>query len=238
MHLRCDEGPLADKRVRQAIALSLNRPGLVHGLFQGRAKLGNDSPFAPIYPSTDPTVPQRERDISRARALMQAAGRGEGFDITLTTERMQEIPDLAVLVQNACAEIGIRVDLRIEDGGTYYGAAQFGRSDWLDSPMGITDYGHRSVPNVDLAAPYLSNGAWNAAHFRNPEYDKLVADYVAATDLGIQRSVAGKIQRLLLEETPVIIPYFYDYIAATGPTVTGVAVSGMSQIFLQDAALS
>jgi peptide/nickel transport system substrate-binding protein len=51
LHLRCDEGPLADKRVRQAIALTIDRPGLIHGLFQGRAKLGNDSPFAPIYPS-------------------------------------------------------------------------------------------------------------------------------------------------------------------------------------------
>ena len=238
LHLRCDEGPLADKRVRQAIGLSLDRPGLVHGLFQGRARLGNDSPFAPIYPSTDPAVPQRARDIPRARALMAAAGHGGGFETTLTTERVQEIPDLAVLVQNACADIGIRVNLRIEDPGTYYGDAQFGRSDWLDSPMGITDYGHRGVPNVDLVAPYLSNGAWNAAHFKNAEYDRLVASYVAATDLALQRDIAGNIQTLLLDETPIIIPYFYDYIAATGPTVTGVAVSGMSQIFLQDAALS
>jgi peptide/nickel transport system substrate-binding protein len=200
--------------------------------------LGNDSPFAPIYASTDPTIPQRAKNIPQARTLMQAAGHEAGFETTLTTERVQEIPDYAVLVQNACAEIGIRVNLRIEDPATYYGAAQFGRSDWLDSPMGITDYGHRGVPNVTLAAPYLSHGAWNAAHFKNADYDKLVADYIAAIDLGTQRGLAGKIQSLLLEETPVIIPYFYDYIAATGPTVTGVAVSAMSQIFLHDAALS
>jgi peptide/nickel transport system substrate-binding protein len=238
MHMRCDEGPMEDARVRQAIALSLNRPGFVHGLFQGRAKLGNDSPFAPIYPSTDPKIPQRAKNIAQARALMQQAGKGEGFEATLTTMRMQEIPDLAVLVQNACAEIGIKLNLRIEDYGTYYGAAQFGRSDWLDSSIGITDYGHRGVPNVTLAAPYLSNGAWNAAHFRNPEYDKLVASYIAAIDLSTQRDIAGKIQKLLLDETPVIIPYFYDYLCATGPTVTGVQVSGLSQIFLADAALA
>jgi len=238
LHLRCDEGPLSDRRVRQAIALSLDRPGLVHGLFQGRARLGNDSPFAPIYASTDPAIPQRTKNIPAARALMQAAGHGAGFETTLTTERVQEIPDLAVLVQNACAQIGIKVNLRIEDPATYYGTAQFGRSDWLDSPMGITDYGHRGVPNVTLAAPYLSHGAWNAAHFRNPDYDRLVAAYNAAIDLAEQRTIAGKIQTLLLEETPIIIPYFYDYIAATGPTVTGVTVSGMSQVFLQDAALA
>ncbi len=238
IHLRCDEGPLADRRVRQAIALSLDRPGLVHGLFQGRARLANDSPFDPLFASTDRSVPQRARDLARARALMREAGHAEGFETTLTTERQQEIPDLAVLVQNACAQIGIRLNLRIEDAGTYYGTAQFGRSDWLDSTMGITDYGHRGVPNVNLAAPYLSQGAWNAAHFRNPDYDRLVAEYIAATDLAAQRVLAGRIQTLLLDETPVIIPYFYDYLCATGPTVTGVAVSGLSQIFLQDAALS
>jgi peptide/nickel transport system substrate-binding protein len=237
LHLRCDDGPMADKRVRQAIALTLNRPGMVHGLFQGRARLGNDSPFAPIYPSTDTAVPQRAKNIAQARALMQAAGKADGFETNLTTERIQEIPDLAVLVQNACAEIGIKINLRIEDGATYYGDAQFGRSDWLDSPMGITDYGHRGVPNVTLAAPYLSNGAWNAAHFRNSEYDRLVAGYIAAVDLTTQRDLAGKIERLLLDETPVIIPYFYDYIAATGPTVKGAMFSAMSQVFLQDASL-
>ena len=238
LHLRCDEGPTADPRVRQAIALTLDRPGIVHGLFQGRSALGNDSPFAPVYASTDKAVPQRAKNLEQARALMQAAGHANGFETVLTTERVQEIPEFAVLVQNACAQIGIKVELRIEDPGAYYGAAQFGRSDWLDSPMGITDYGHRGVPNVTLAAPYLSHGAWNAAHFRNPDYDRLVASYIAATDLASQRETAGKIQTLLLEETPVIIAYFYDYLCATGPTVTGVEVSGLTQIFLQNAALS
>ena len=238
LHLRCTHGPLADRRVRQAIALTLDRPGLVHGLFGDRAQLGNDSPFAPIYTATDPAIPQRAKDLPKARALMQAAGHGDGFSVTLATYHMQEMPDLAVLVQNACAEIGIRVDLRVEDVGTYYGAAQFGRSDWLDSEMGITDYGHRGVPNVNLAAPLLANGAWNAAHFRNTEYDRLVAAYVASIDLAAQRAIASRIQSLLLEETPVIIPYFYDYLCATGPTVTGVMANAMSQIFLQDAAVA
>ncbi len=238
LHLRCDEGPTADRRVRQAIALTLDRPGIIHGLFQGRSRLGNDSPFAPIYPSTDQAIPQRAKNLAQARALMQAAGFPDGFETTLTTERVQEIPDYAVLVQNACAEIGVRVELRIEDPGTYYGTAQFGRSDWLDSPMGITDYGHRGVPNVNLAAPFLSHGTWNAARFHNAEYDRLVASYVAATDLSEQRATGGKIQTLLLEETPVIIAYFYDYLCATGPTATGVEVSGITQIWLQSAALS
>ena len=88
------------------------------------------------------------------------------------------------------------------------------------------------MPNTLLGAPLLSAGAWNAAHFRSPEYDKLVADYVATADLGTQRSIAGKIQALLLDETPVIYSYFYNYLAATAADVKGVSVTAIGQVFL------
>jgi peptide/nickel transport system substrate-binding protein len=55
LHMRTDIGPFADKRVRRALALCLNRKNLVTGLLRGRASLGNDSPFAPVSASTDPT---------------------------------------------------------------------------------------------------------------------------------------------------------------------------------------
>jgi len=238
LHMRTDVPKFADKRVRQAIALALDRPGIIAGLFRGLAEPGNDSPFAPVYPSTDKSVPQRKKDIPAARALMAAAGVPNGFEATLTTERVQEIPDYAVLVQNACREIGVKLNLKIETDSAYYGKAQPGQSDWLDSEMGITDYGHRGVPNTLLGAPLLSGGAWNAAHFKNPTYDGLVAQYIATTDLGVQREAAKKIQILLLDQTPVIFAYFYDYLMATAPTVAGVTVTGISQVFLANATIA
>ena len=238
LHMRNDVPKFADKRVRQAIAMALDRPALVAGLFRGLAEPGNDSPFAPVYPSTDKAVPQRKKDIPAARALMAAAGVPNGFEATLTTERLQEIPDYAVLVQNACREIGVKLNLKIETDAAYYGKAQPGQSDWLDSEMGITDYGHRGVPNVLLGAPLLSTGAWNAAHFKSPAYDALVAQYIATTDLGKQREAASKIQTLLLDETPVIFAYFYDYLMATAAGVGGVTVTGIGQVFLADATVA
>ena len=238
VHMKTDAGKFADKRVRQAIALSLDRPGLVAGLFRGNAEIGNDSPIAPVYPSADPSVPQRKKDLDRARALLAEAGVPQGFEATFTTMRVQEMPDFAVLIQNACASIGIKLNLKIEDQAAYYGSAKPGTSDWLDSEMGMTDYGHRGIPNVLLAAPLVSTGSWNAARFKNPTYDKLVADYVAATDLGIQRSAAGKIGNLLLDETPVIFAYFYSHLTATGSKVTGVDKTAISQLFLQNASVA
>jgi peptide/nickel transport system substrate-binding protein len=235
VHMRTDMDPFKDPRVRRAIALSIDREKLVKGLRRGRATLGNDNPFAPVYPSTDTTVPQREKDIAQAKELLAAAGYKAGTKITLTTQRYQEIPDYAQLIQNAVKEIGIDMELNVMDSGAYYGDAVYGKSQWLDSAMGITDYGHRGVPNVYLTAPLKSEGTWNSAHFKNKDYDTLAAGYIAALDLEAQKAEAGKIQKLLLEETPVIWGYFLDYLGATTKGVSGVNLTAMSQIFLDRA---
>ncbi|AZN98071.1 MAG: ABC transporter substrate-binding protein [Mesorhizobium sp.] len=235
VHMRCDSDPFKDPRVRRAIALSIDRDKVVAGLLKGRATLGNDSPFAPVYPSTNTSVPQRKQDIAQAKQLMVAAGAGKGFKVTLTTERYGEIPAYAQLIQNWVKEIGIELDLNILDSGPYYGDAVFGKSNWLDSVMGVTGYGHRGVPNVFLAAPLKSDGTWNAAHFKNKDYDTLADSYIAALDLEAQKAAAGKIQKLLLEETPIIFGYFSDYLTATAKGVTGVQPTAMGQLFLEKA---
>ncbi|MFZ5671464.1 MAG: ABC transporter substrate-binding protein [Pseudomonadota bacterium] len=232
IHMRTDMDPFKDPRVRRAIALSLDRDKLVKGLLRGRAQPGNDSPFAPVYPSTDTSVEQRKQNIAEAKQLLDAAGIKSGTKVPLATQRFQEVPQYAQLVQNAAKEIGVEIELNVMDSGAYYGDAVFGKSTWLDSVMGITDYGHRGVPNVYLSAPLHSEGSWNAAHFKNKEYDTLAAGYIAALDLEAQKAAAGKIQKLLLEETPIIFGYFYDHLSAVRKGVAGVEPTAMSQTFL------
>jgi peptide/nickel transport system substrate-binding protein len=234
IHMRTDSPEFSDKRVRQAMALSLDRDLLVAGLMRGRAKVGNDSPFAPAFPSTDTTVPQRAKDVAKAKELLAAAGK-TGLRAPLIAERYLEIPEYAVLMQNAAREIGVELDLQVQDQATYYGEAVFGKSNWLDATMGITTYGHRGVPNVYLSAPLLSDGTWNSARFKNADYDRLAKAYVAALDLESQRKAARDIQLLLLDETPVIFGYFYDSLTPTAKGVTGVQPTAMSQLFLGSA---
>ena len=235
VHMNTQTGVFADKRVRRALALALDREKLVKGLLHGRGSIGNDSPFAPVFPSTNTSVPQRKRNLSEAKQLLEAAGAGKGFNVTLVTEKYQEIPDYAVVIQNAAKELDIKIDLKVETPAAYYGKAVFGQSDWLDSTIGITDYAHRGVPNVFLSAPLHSNGTWNSAHFANKDYDTLVAQYVAALDLQTQRDVAGKIQNLLLDETPVIFAYFYDFLTPIVKNLKGVRPSAMGNIDLSGA---
>jgi peptide/nickel transport system substrate-binding protein len=237
LHMRTDMEPFTDARVRQAIALSIDRNALVDGLWEGRAEIGNDSPFAPLYPSTDTNVAQREQDLEQARQLLADAGQ-ENFTVQLDTWDGFEIPDLAQLVKNYAAEIGVTINLNITDAGTYYGDGVYGSSTWLDSVMGITDYGHRPVPNVYLTAALAGDpkvGVWNSAHFRNDEYDELVRQYVAALDVESQRGFAGQIQQLLLDETPIIFPYFYNFLSAAKPNLQGAVSAATGQFDLSRA---
>ena len=76
VHMRTDKEPFTDKRVRQALALA-HRPQRRSSTacFKGKAQLGNDSPFAPVFPYTDTSVPQRQQDIEQAKQLLSEAGR-------------------------------------------------------------------------------------------------------------------------------------------------------------------
>ena len=230
VHMRCDTGPFMDKRVRKAMALTLDRKKLVAGLLHGFGELGNDSPFATAYPSSAPSIPQRQQDLAQAKQLLDAAGVGKGFKVNLTTETYLEIPQYAVLLQNFAREVGIAVELKIESQDAYYGKAAFGQSDWLDSEMGITDYGHRGVPNVFLRAPLLSDGPWNSAHFKNKDYDALVDAFGRTADVGGQRDTAAKIETLLLDETPIIFGYFFDYLVPTKKGLTGIPAHSQPSI--------
>lgn len=235
IHMRTDQPPFDSKLVRQALGYAIDRQSLISGLWNGKAQIANDHPIFKMFPSSDPSVAQRPFDVSKAKSLMAQAGRAAGFSVTLYTEQLEEIPDLAALVQAAGKAIGISINLNVTDSGTYYDKY------WLDSPLGITDYGHRGVPNTFLAAPLLGDpklGTWNAAHFDDPDYDALFKQYVKAIDLSAQRAVTGKIEQLLLDQTPLVIPYNYDALTAVKKNLVGVETTGMGHLDLRRAGLT
>jgi len=244
LSMRCDQAPFTDPRVRQAIALTLNRPDIVKALFKGFADLGNDSPFAPVYPSTDTSIAQRAQNVAKAKSLLSAAGHPSGFSTQLIGNDVQEISEYAQIVAQSAKAAGVNISVKMESSSAYYGKATFGNSDWLDATMSLVDYGHRSVPNVFLTAPLQTinaktgAGPWNAAHFANPQYDKLAQKYVSTVDLSTQRQIAGQIQTLLLNETPIIYGYFYNYLSAWAKNVSGVYPTAIGHLFLNKATKS
>jgi peptide/nickel transport system substrate-binding protein len=236
LSMRNDQPPFNDPKVRQAVAYALDRTGMVSALLSGKGSVANDYPFGPRFPSTDTTVPQRSQNINMAKQLLQQAGHSS-INATLFTEQYQEIPQLAQAIQQNAKQAGININLKVETQTAYYGKATYGNSDWLDGQMSLVDYGDRGVPNVYLEAPLTSKGPWNAAHYKNPQYDSLVKQYVAAVDLQSQKGIAGKIQRLLLQDTPYVIPYWVDGLTASTSGVTGLNPTSIAQLYLNTASM-
>ena len=238
LSMRNDQAPFTDPRVRRAIALTLDRAAIVKSLFNGYADIGNDSPFAPVFPSTDTSIAQRAMNIAQAKSLLAAAGHGSGFSTQLLANQQQEIPQYAQIIQQAAKAIGVNINVKVEPSSVYYGKATFGNSDWLDGTMSLVDYGHRSVPNAFLTNPLetinakTGTGSWNAARFNSSQYDKLVAQYVGSADLQSQRTIAGQIETLLLDQTPIVYGYFYNYLSASAKNVHGIYPTAIGHIFL------
>jgi peptide/nickel transport system substrate-binding protein len=241
LHMNVKKAPFNDVRLRQAIALALNRPQIVRGLWGTFAEVGNDSPMWPGYAFTDRTVPQRRQDLARARALLRAAGK-TNLNLTLNCYRAFEMPDYAQRVAQALKQIGINCNVKVFTGAQYFDGVSFGATGklapWLGVDFGIVDYGHRAVPLTYLIAALKSGGVWNAARYSSRTFDKLVADFVAAPSIALQKQRARRIQLHLLRETPVVYSYFYNFIAAASPKVKGYVPDGIAVINLRGVSLA
>src|SRR5579884_3022426 len=123
LSMRNDQPPFTDARVRQAVAYTLDRQGMVSALLDGDGSVANDYPFGPRFPSTDTSVPQRTQNISQAKQLLAAAGHPNGFSVGLDTEVYEEIPQLAQVIKQNAAQAGITINLKIETQSAYYGKA-------------------------------------------------------------------------------------------------------------------
>jgi len=232
MHMRVDEAPFDNVKVRQAIASCLDRPGLVEGLFQGKAELGNDHAFAPIYPPSEKAtneVEQRAQDYDLAKQLLTEAGHEGGLDVELTTERFLEIPQYAQFVQQQCEPAGINVKLNVQDQATYYGTGK--NQPWLVVPFGIVDWGARGSASQTIAPAYLctsvpkpdlsNSGAWNSAYWCNKQFDKLVFQFDQELDEAKRMDIAVQAAQLQHDEVPSVIAYWIKEQRTTRTNVHG-----------------
>ena len=133
----------------------------------------------------------------QAKKLLAQAGYPKGFQVTLTTEKYIEIPQLAQILAASAKKVGIDIKLNIITpeayyGGTYSGGATGrGTTPWLNTPLNITDYGHRAVPNVVASSAFKTGGVWSSSNYANPAFDKAYDAYSAALTLKEQRKYTG-----------------------------------------------
>ena len=232
--MRTDTGAFVDKKVRQAFALTIDRPALVEQLFKGRAELGNDHVIWPGYPYFDDSVAQRTRDVDRAKALLTEAG-VTNLTATLHAGQLQEIPDLGTLLKSQAEAAGITLNVEVESLDTFYGA-QWCPAEPANPPcsgaaeLGIVDYGHRATPDVYLNAALKTNGIWNSSQYSSAAFDAAFTEFQSAVAVDAQKAACTKIETILNDEVPIALPYFYNYLAGNSNKFQGVFSSALGQM--------
>jgi len=237
--MRCDTGQFTDKRVRQAFALTIDRPALIQQLFKGKGIPANDHVIWNFYPYFSDTVTQRAQDIAKAKQLLADAGKSD-LKVTLQYGKLNEIPDLAVLLQSMAAPAGITITPAGGDNNPFYdlqwcppkpadppcsGAAEFG----------IVDYGHRASPDVFLNSAFKTKGAWNSSQYSSPEFDAAFKEFQSAVGVDAQKAACAKIETIMNEDVPAAIPYWYNYLSGNSKKFTGVFTCALGQMFISAA---
>lgn len=242
-------GPFTDARVRRAACMAIDRERIIDTVYQGAATLGNDHVIHPSFPAFDPSLEQRERDVEGAKALLAEAGWGDGFEAPFQVGDIGEVPQIAAIIEQNLAEIGITAPVGVTPNSDFYGEHWCAGATWgaqpdtggpgrpcgASSQIGIVDYGHRPTPDVYFGRALRTDGDWNGANYNSPEFDDLFTEFQRSVDVEARRTVTGKIQRLLHEECPNGVHSFFDYLSGHSTGVHDVHASALGHLELNEA---
>jgi peptide/nickel transport system substrate-binding protein len=150
---------------------------------------------------------------------------------TITTHRTLELPEYAAVVQAAGRAAGMDIDIEVLPDAEYFGG-NYATTPWLNKPATMTEWGARGVPNVYLVAAYLSDGVWNAAHYKNAELDSAGRSFLGAIDVQTQRRYTKTMAGLLLRDTPVITTFHASYVTVGTARVKNYEAEGLTHLRL------
>ena len=221
--IRADRPPGDDIRVRQAFKLATDRASVWERVQLGFGAVGKDSPIGPSFAQyflADVELPPR--DPEAAAALLAEAGYPDGLDMTLHVPNSGSMPDFAQAMAAQWYDAGIRVEIELEEENEYW------VQKWLDVDLGVTWWGDRVAPQIYLDLAYRSDATWNESHWQDERLDELI-DFARSTLDEDARIAAYKdLQRLFLDEGPIIVPYFYASFMVMAGHVSGVELHPFS----------
>ncbi|MGH7318497.1 MAG: ABC transporter substrate-binding protein [Candidatus Rokuibacteriota bacterium] len=203
--------PFSDVRVRRAITHAINKEEIVKGAMFGFGRIlgTNVDPLNPYFVDMSKAVPH---SLEKARQLLQEAGYPSGFEAVLKvppqypyTVRSGEV------IVGQLAKAGVRVRLEQIEWGQ-----------WLDRIFKNADYdmtiiGHAEAWDVDrYARPTY--------YFRydSPRFQEVFRQSETTLDDAKRRALFHDLQKIMVEEAPVVWLYVYPRIVAAKKGVQGI----------------
>ena len=167
--------PLDDRRLRQAVALAVDREALVLGPLEGRAEL-IDQIVAPAVFGYDHTLPAHAHDPAAARRLVEATHHPahHAIELEYMPSKYQAMPAVAERIAADLKAAGMSVVLQPRETIELF--ARVERHEPTMFLMGWTCSGGDAAVtyNYLLRTPAEGYGSYNGGSYSNPELDDLL----------------------------------------------------------------
>jgi len=180
------KNPLADKRVRQAMSLAIDREAIKRNIMRGMSIPAAVMVAPGVNGNTPDIDTPAKADLAKAKALMAEAGYGDGFETQLNCPNNRYVNDeeICQAVLAMWARIGIKGKLAAENMATFIQKVQnFDTSIYLLG-WGVATYDAQytlqSLVRTRAGGP---DGNFNFSRISDPEVDKLVDAMKTETDL-------------------------------------------------------
>ena len=230
----------ADRRVRRALTLGINRKALVDTVFRGHAKLATGPVLSTMW-AFDRSLPQLPYDQAQAAALLAQAGwrdaNGDGilerdgkpfaFDLlypAANTLRRQ----MALLIQADLARLGIKVRPVQVEFTSLISRAEAGDFD-------AVLWAWEEATKIDLTStwstPSPGQGSNNFIGYSNPEVDRLIAVAREEPDYTRAKVLLDRIQEAIVADQPVTFLYEANRLVAINRRIEGADINAAGVFF-------
>ena len=235
--------PFDNPKVRKAFSLAIDRAAITDKLLRG-----GQSPALAFVPSgiadaaanadfrTQGGSLLQDNDVSSARRLLAEAGfpDGKGFPaVSFLFNTSESNKVVAEALQEMWKKnLGVQVMVTNQEWKVYWDSLdkhdfQVARESWSgDYPDPLTF--------LDL---FVSGGSNNAADYRNPQYDKLIAEAQQGLDPAQRMQRLHAAEKILLEDAVIAPVFFQTNPVLLRPQVKGVIRSILGVPYLKEAYL-
>lgn len=171
------------------------------------------------------------QDLERARALLQTAGYGDGFETVLAYDASQATQETtAILFQSALKEIGVTLQLKKIPAATFYNNVSERKQPMIfyyDSPW-CPD------PGYSMNLYFHSKSFINYSNYENARVDELIDGAAQTGDMDARLAAMDEVQKIVMREAPWVFGAFTNYSMARRSDVTGWTYYTSNNIRFQD----
>jgi peptide/nickel transport system substrate-binding protein len=210
--------------IRQAMAHAIDRDSVIQYVLGGAARPAQ-SLLPPDHWAGAHDLRTYEHNPEKARSLLAQAGFSSNAPLRLTYKTSSD-PfriRLATIIQHQLAQVGIEVDLRSYDWGTFYGDIKAGRFQMYSlSWVGVKtpDIFHYVFHSESIPP----NGA-NRGRFHSDQADRLIDQASQTQDILEKKQYYQTLQSLLAEVLPYVPLWYEDHVFIARQEIQGFRIA-------------